>query len=254
MILNLWRIALVIGGICLSTPLAAETLEIGEGSFVPLYGTKDGSEVHVDAFLIDSVPVTNSEYLDFVKAHREWRRSEVKRIFAEESYLQDWQSDLAIPMDRGESPVTHVSWFAAKAFCKSKGMRLPYLNEWELVAMASADKKDAREDPEFTAAILSGYEAPKTYLKKVRESKPNYYGVYDLHGLVWEWVYDFNSVIISGESRNGEDSGLFCAAGSVGATDLANYAAFMRYVFRASLKANYAVKNLGFRCARGKEK
>ena len=47
----------------------------------------------------------------------------------------------------------------------------------------------------------------------------------------------------------GLDRNLFCAGGSVGATDVSNYAAYMRYAFRASLKANYAVANLGFRCA-----
>ena len=29
-----------------------------------------------------------------------------------------------------------------------------------------------------------------------------------------------------------------------------NYAAFMRYAFRGSIKANYTTKNLGFRCAK----
>ena len=31
-----------------------------------------------------------------------------------------------------------------------------------------------------------------------------------------------------------------------------NYAAFMRYAFRGSLKANYSTRNLGFRCAKDK--
>ena len=249
----LWYVSLIVGGLCLTNPLAAETVHVKKGSYIPLYGAKDGSEIHVEAFSIDKTPVTNKEFLEFVQAHPAWRRSKVKRIFAEDSYLQDWRSDLVAPPERSESPVTHVSWFAAKAYCKSKNMRLPTLNEWELVAMASKEKRDAREDPEFTKSILAGYEAPKTYLKKVMSSEANLYGVYDLHGLVWEWVSDFNSVIISGESRNDGDDGLFCAAGSVGATDLANYAAFMRYAFRASLKANYTLKNLGFRCAKGKE-
>ena len=46
------------------------------------------------------------------------------------------------------------------------------------------------------------------------------------------------------------DKDLFCGSGSVNATDLMNYAAFMRYAFRGSIKANYTTKNLGFRCAK----
>ncbi len=232
---------------------AADVASLNGGKYVPLYGAKSGEEITVRSFSLQTTPVTHEAYLQFVRTHPEWRRSKVKRIFAEKSYLQDWTSDLKIPPGRKKSPVTHVSWFAAKAYCKSKGMRLPLLKEWEYAAMASTEKFDARQDPEFTRSILAGYETPKTYLKEVKHDPPNIHKVYDLHGLVWEWVDDFNSVIISGESRNDGDKGLFCAAGAVGATDLANYAAFMRYAFRSSLKAHFALKNLGFRCAKDKE-
>ena len=92
---------------------------------------------------------------------------------------------------------------------------------------------------------------PRTYKNKVGSTFENYWGIYDMHGLVWEWVYNFNAVLISGESRKDVDTDnkLFCAGGSVGSTDLMNYAAFMRYAFRGSIKANYCIQNLGFRCA-----
>ena len=88
------------------------------------------------------------------------------------------------------------------------------------------------------------------------KTNKNIWGVYDLHGLVWEWTLDFNSVLISGESRKDVDTDrdLFCAGGAVGAKDLMNYAAFMRYAFRGSIKANYSIQNLGFRCVKDIEK
>ena len=49
---------------------------------------------------------------------------------------------------------------------------------------------------------------------------------------------------------SGIDRKLYCAGGALGATDTRNYAAFMRYAFRSSLKGNYTVPNLGFRGAR----
>ena len=57
---------------------------------------------------------------------------------------------------------------------------------------------------------------------------------------------------MSSENRSGStvDKSLFCGSGSLTANDLMNYAAFMRYAFRGSIKANYAVQNLGFRCAK----
>jgi sulfatase modifying factor 1 len=64
-------------------------------------------------------------------------------------------------------------------------------------------------------------------------------------------VADFNSIIMAGDSRSNSaiNRDLFCASGALAAIDKENYAAYMRYAFRGSLKAKYTVSNLGFRCA-----
>jgi len=79
----------------------------------------------------------------------------------------------------------------------------------------------------------------------------NAWGVDDLHGLVWEWTLDFNSALVSGESRGDAslEKSLFCGSGASNAADFADYAAFMRFAFRASLEAHYTTANLGFRGA-----
>lgn len=221
------------------------------GAYTPLYGSS-GELVRVEDFYIDAEPVTHADFLNFVKEYPEWQKSVVKRLFADERYLHFWKNDLEIPENLKNSPVVQVSWFAAKAYCDCQGKRLPMVDEWEYVAMASATQKDAREDSLFTLSILSSYEKPKTYLREVGLQQQNAWGIHDLHGLVWEWTQDFNSVILTGESRNNgnTDLGLFCASGALGANDLMNYAAFMRYAMRSSLKARYSLTNLGFRCAR----
>jgi formylglycine-generating enzyme required for sulfatase activity len=77
----------------------------------------------------------------------------------------------------------------------------------------------------------------------------NVYGVADLHGLVWEWTLDFNSSLVTGESRADAslDRSRYCGSGAAGASDFQDYAAFMRYAFRSSLEARYSVGDLGFR-------
>ena len=82
----------------------------------------------------------------------------------------------------------------------------------------------------------------------------NYYGVWDLHGLVWEWTFDFNSALTTGESRgnSGLDNTFFCGGGSFASKDINNYASFMRFASRSSVKAKYGVPNLGFRCVKNK--
>jgi formylglycine-generating enzyme required for sulfatase activity len=57
--------------------------------------------------------------------------------------------------------------------------------------------------------------------------------------------------MVTGESRadSGLERNLFCGSAAAGARDLTNYPAFMRAGMRSSLRANYVVPNLGFRCA-----
>lgn len=223
--------------------------------YIPLYG-RDSTVVEVQDFDLDVYPVTNKEYLNFVKEYPQWQKSKAKKIFADGTYLRNWETDFqlkegALP----NSPVTYVSWFAAKAYCECQGKRLPTMDEWEYAAMADETTKDARIKKSYNEKILSWYEAPRSNENKIGLNPENYWGVHDLHGLVWEWTSDFNSVMLSGENRrdNDKDNNLFCGSASLGATDLMNYAAFMRYAFRGSVKANYAIKNLGFRCAKDAE-
>lgn len=224
-----------------------------EGSrYLPLYG-RDSTVVAVKDFEIDVYPVTNSEYLKFVKNFPKWQKSQVISLFADKSYLSNWNTDVSLnKSEKPNSPVTYVSWFAAKAYCDCQDKRLPTVDEWEYVAMADETTKDARVKPEYNAKILAWYEAPRSNENTVGQNPKNAWGVYDLHGLVWEWTLDFNSVLITGESRKDvdKDSNLFCGSAAVNATDLMNYAAFMRYAIRGSLKAKYAMKNLGFRCVK----
>lgn len=225
------------------------------GSYLPLFrgSESEAKSVVVDDFLLDRYPVTRAEFRRFLLTHADWRRSSRKPLFADEGYLASWQSDLG-PGGDPEAPVTEVSWFAAKAFCKAAGKRLPSAAEWEYAARANESEPDGTGDRRYLARILEWYAKPSTLsdLRPVGAWK-NYWGVYDLHGLVWEWVADFNSEFTTGESRGDTDleRNLFCGAGALAASekDRANYAAFMRYAFRSSLRGTYALKNLGFRCA-----
>lgn len=230
-------------------------VSIKRGAYVPLYGTTDRKPVAIAAFEMDVYPVTNAQYEAFLKKYPEYSRSKMKGIFADKSYLSHWQSDFNYGKNNlDDAPVTNVSWFAAKKYCECQGKRLPTMDEWEYVAMADEKRIDARTKEAFNKYIMSWYEKPKTYANPIGQTFKNYWGVYDMHGLVWEWTADFNSIFLSGESRKDKDTdkNLFCGSGSVNATDLMNYAAFMRYAFRGSLKARYTTRNLGFRCAKDK--
>lgn len=240
-------------------------VRIPSGFFIPLYKPSDADaknrgqpkKIPVSSFWIDTLPVSNNNFLNFVQQHLQWQKSKVPPIFADASYLKRWQSDI-ITGDKSpaNAPVVHVSWFAAKAYCQSLGKRLPTVTEWEYVAQADELNPDASNDKKFLSRILQWYGKPnQEILPKVGTTFRNLYGVYDMHGLIWEWTQDFNTALVTGESRGDSEleRSLFCGSGSVGASSFKDYAAFMRYGFRSSLKANYVTGNLGFRCAQSVE-
>jgi len=256
--------------VCLyESPLLSATtyqwVDIPEGQYQPLFlpSTADpkGQEatqqpkvkaitlpslVKVSRFKLQSNLVTNSDFLDFVLKNPEWQRGNAKSIFVDKLYLSHW----ATPSEPGtksklSEPVVHVSWFAANAFCQSLNARLPTTDEWEYVASTDdAEKRDS--------TILSWYSMPTD---KQQEMPSTHFkgrlGIENMYGKVWEWTLDFNSSLVTGESR--EDTSLsrslFCGAGSIGSTDPTAYTTFMRFAFRSGLKGNYALPALGFRCA-----
>jgi formylglycine-generating enzyme len=233
---------------------AADRVAIGPGDFDSvLPGGSASATVHVARFLLDRRPVTNAEYLAFVTAHPEWRRDRIPALFADGDYLSQWSeaNGLGSPA-RPDQPVTRVSWFAARAYCQAAGGRLPRWYEWEMAAAANEDQPDAKKNLQWQSKILDWYAEPASReLQPVGAGPPNYYGVQDLHGLIWEWVDDFNALIVSGDSREqGDPDKLkYCGAGALSLKDRENYAILMRIAFLSSLEARSTARSLGFRCA-----
>jgi formylglycine-generating enzyme required for sulfatase activity len=211
---------------------------IPTGTFSPLYAGKGAARVAVHSFALDREPVTRGEFLEFVRAHRDWRRGSVKQT----GYLADWSSDLnagsATDLLR---PVTSVSRRAARAYCEAKGKRLPSAAEWEYVAAANARNRDASRDRGTISRLVAFYTSRSAVPSTIGSSAKNAYGVRDMHELVWEWTDDMHHEMHSGH--------MFCASAAIGATDPSNYPAFMRYAVRSALNDKSTLRTLGFRCA-----
>jgi formylglycine-generating enzyme required for sulfatase activity len=88
---------------------------------------------------------------------------------------------------RGDAtPVVEVSWRDAKAYCawlsekSGRPMRLPSESEWECACRAGCDA-------EFTFGDdVEMFTVPRAVASK----RPNPWGIFDLHGNVWEWCED----------------------------------------------------------------
>ena len=189
---------------------SAKMLFVKGGYYCPLFKSDfDSSKQFINSFYIDAHPVTNEEYLKFVKANPEWRRSNEKTIFADANYLKKWESDVVLGNKvKNNEPVTDVSWFAANAYCKWVGKRLPTVAEWE-------------------------YAASKTDIINISKNQSYFY----------EWTFDFNETNIQASS--------ICGGAGSSASNPKDYPAFLRFSLRNTLKANYSMDDLGFRCAAG---
>lgn len=211
------------------------------------------NRVRVESFEMDSVPVTNAQFAAFVAANPRWRRDRVPRLMADPEYLSHWTTATSPAADARNRPVVRVSWYAARAYCEWRGARLPTWYEWEWAAAASESVVDARNDPRWKQKILGWYARPATGpLPDVGSQPANVHGVRDLHGVVWEWVEDYNSLLVAGDNRQQSESDTtrFCGSGALTMEQKEQYATLMRIAMLSSLKAEYTTATTGFRCAR----
>ncbi len=250
--------ALCVPGMMLFSPASMagtpSYVEIPATSFLSVIETEPNAKAQkIATFELRSEPVTNAEFLAFVDTHPQWQRGRVPAIFADKGYLAHWQSTDTLGAEaQPAQPVTQVSWFAAQAYCESEGARLPSWIEWERVAAASDKVADARGDAAWRRHLLDWYAKPSNGTLGVIGGEANFFGVRDLHGLIWEWVDDYAAMMVTADSRdqNDPDRLKFCGAAAMSLRDRDNYALLMRIAMLSSLKAADTTRNLGFRCAR----
>jgi len=216
-------------------------------AFQPAEGDAAGS--WVAPFWLDERPVTNAEFLAFVRERPVWRRSRASRRAVDDSYLAHWAGDLELGPDAGpRQPVTFVSWFAANSYCDAREARLPTEAEWEWAALPAGPEEQA----EIHERTLAFYGRPRRQLPDAGASPANRYGIQDLHGVVFEWVSDLpgGRAALDGRADAGRERDAFCGGDAAAAADVRDYAGFVRRALRSSVEARFALHHLGFRCAR----
>ncbi len=175
-----------------SGAVSFEMVEIGPGSF--LMGDEDVNPIHkvniTKPFMMAATQVTQEIYRAVMGSNPDRFKGD-------------------------DLPVERVSWFDAIEFCNtlskmlnletaytrngdnivwnrdSPGFRLPTEAEWEYACRAGSTGMYACGDNESDLEDMAWFNvnsAKKTHPVKTKE--PNNWGLFDMHGNVWDWVWD----------------------------------------------------------------
>ena len=144
--------------------------------------------VYLDAFYIDPYEVTNAQFKAFIDANPEWRKDNIPRKYHNGDYLKHWDGNDYANW-QAHHPVVYVSWYAAMAYAKWVGKRLPTEAEWEKAARGGiAHKRYVWGNSREPGRANYGYYGKRT--RNVGSYLPNGYGLHDMGGNVWELCLD----------------------------------------------------------------
>jgi formylglycine-generating enzyme required for sulfatase activity len=143
-------------------------------------GDEDQIQVEVSAFKMSKYEITFAQYDLFCEA-----------------------TGRAKPKDntwgRENRPVININWVDADAFAKWLGCRLPTEAEWEYACKAGSDtpfntgNNLTTDQANYDGNYPYNGNATGSYRQKtspVGSFSPNAWGLYDMHGNVWEWCAD----------------------------------------------------------------
>lgn len=153
-------------------------------------------------------------------------------------------------------PVETVSWDKVQEFIKKLNetegtdkYRLPSEAEWEYACRAGTTTRYSFGDLESELGKYAWYDDNSDgETHPVGQKKPNPWGLYDMHGNVWEWVqdmwqYDYDGAPTDGSAReSGDGADRVDRGGSWSGT-----AGYCRSAFRVSYDPSSSRSSLGFR-------
>ena len=147
---------------------------------------------------------------------------------------KEWVAVMGTKPWKGENHVTegdrypamYVSWEMATEFCRKltkkerlagqltqgESYRLPTEAEWEYACRAGSEKRYYFGDEEDLLGAYAWYDANakdlgQEYAHEVGRKRPNAWGLFDMHGNVWDWCSDWYGKEYYGESPLADPQG-----------------------------------------------
>ncbi len=100
-------------------------------------------------------------------------------------------------------PIVRIDWEEAQAYCRWAGGRLPTEAEWEYAARAGSTEAWYGDLDDI--AWYERNSGNRTH--DVAEKRANKFGLYDMLGNVWEWVFDWYDANFYSYSRSKDPAG-----------------------------------------------
>ncbi len=202
-------------------------------------------EVTLDGFRIARTPVTNDQYGRYLEAEP---RANKPRYWGDRQYNQS------------EQPVVGVLWRDAMAYCEWAGLKLPTEAQWEYACRAGTETAYHSGESKDGLKRVGWYEDNSNRrLHMVGELEPNKWGLYDMHGNVWEWCMDGCPGMVEYESyetspRTGDGLRLKPEGDAVRIMrggSWYNDAIVARSAYRDGDRPGHRISSLGFRPVQG---
>lgn len=240
--------------------IPAGDFQMGNNAATAYFDEKPVHTVYVNAFYIDKYEVTNEEYKEFVDANPQWRKDRILQSYHDGNYLKHWTGN-RYPYGKGNHPVTWVSWYAAMAYAKWKGKRLPTEAEWEKAARGGLSSNNYLLNG-LVNSRTANYDRNINAATRVGNYQANPYGLYDMIGNVLEWCLDaYSSSFYANSSRRnpiagGSIDGIVHRFGDINADRVlrggswSSSATTSRITYRFYRSPKRTSDTIGFRCVR----
>ena len=148
-------------------------------------------------------------------------------------------------------PANNISWFDAVMFCKWINCRLLTEAEWEYASKGNSKGLWCCEAEQDLPQYAWFSESSNGIIHPIGVLKPNSFGLYDVHGNVWEWCQDsydvnyYQKLESDNPVNNEEIDEKVCRGGSIHA-----FSEMCRCAFRDYEPAQFKAIDIGFRVAR----
>jgi len=156
-----------------------------------------------DPTMLDAISIASPKInLTWGLKFYSWFRLQSRLLFNEQldaiTRPSPYYGDFYHGMGRGRKPAIGVSWLNARMFCEwlskktGQNFRMPTEAEWEYAARAGSQSTYYFGDDESQLEDYAWYEYNSDFeSQEVGTKKPNDFGIYDMHGNVWEFCWDY---------------------------------------------------------------